>query len=295
MISKKNKFLAGFLSAILFVSTALVGVSAAPKRVTIKNVKVSYNDDYTKANVKFTLKKIKGAKGYQIRYGYKKNLKGAKVKFVKNRKVTLKKFKLGKTIYIKARAKLKKGYSKFSLVKKVKIAQVYVDKVASDHFKTIDEMISKAKTYKTIDDVYKSAGLKNDDSYYSPFSEKLMTRLLVDRKLTVPTFPEGTTIDFSALGPHCYVFSIVYKERGFVLNIYNTKDIGVEFSELELYDTINGVDIYTIYTNSQNMQDFLLMFYDGYPVVLNTWGKNDKSIEKEFLSSIVFTTVDLDK
>ena len=117
MISRKNRLIAIILSAILLIATTFIGATAAPKRVTIKSLTVGK----TAKTVKVTIKKFKGAKGYQIRYGYKKNLKGAKVSFVKKRTVTLKKLKKGKTLYVKVRAKLKNGYSKYSAVKKVKL------------------------------------------------------------------------------------------------------------------------------------------------------------------------------
>ncbi len=119
MISRKNKLIAIILSAILLIATTFIGATAAPKRVKISKITVGK----TAKTVKVTIKKFKGAKGYQIRYGYKKNLKGAKVSFVKKRTVTLKKLKAGKTLYVKVRAKLKKGYSKYSLVKKIKLQQ----------------------------------------------------------------------------------------------------------------------------------------------------------------------------
>ncbi len=93
-----------------------------PGKVSIKSVKNS-----AKKTMKVTLKKVKGADGYEVRYSTKKNMKGAKKSTSKKTTLTIKKLKKGKTYYVQARAyKLdsagKKIYSaKYSATKKVKI------------------------------------------------------------------------------------------------------------------------------------------------------------------------------
>lgn len=94
----------------------------APKKVTIKSLKKGKK----KATIK--LKKVSGAKGYQIQYSTKRNFKKkyTKTKNTKKRTLTIKKLKSKKTYYFRVRAyKLdgsKKVYSKkWSKVKKVKI------------------------------------------------------------------------------------------------------------------------------------------------------------------------------
>ena len=57
-----------------------------------------------KKRVSLTLKKIKGAKGYRIKYSTSKKFKKAKTKFIKKNKVTIKKLKKGKIYYFKAQA-----------------------------------------------------------------------------------------------------------------------------------------------------------------------------------------------
>lgn len=55
-----------------------------------------------KKKVSLTLKKVKGAKGYKIKYSTSKKFKKAKTKLVKSTKVTIKKLKKGKVYYFKA-------------------------------------------------------------------------------------------------------------------------------------------------------------------------------------------------
>ena len=101
----------------------------APGKAKIKKITVKKK---VSKKVKLSLKKIGGAKGYQVAiYKTKKNaLKNKKAivkKFVKKTSVTVisKKLKNKKTLYVKVRAyKLngkKKIYGKWSKVKKVKI------------------------------------------------------------------------------------------------------------------------------------------------------------------------------
>lgn len=95
---------------------------AKPAKATVKSVKNS-----SKQAMKVTLKKVKGADGYEVRYSTKKSMKGAKKTTTKKTTVTIKKLKKGKTYYVQARAyKLdsagKKVYSaKYSATKQVKI------------------------------------------------------------------------------------------------------------------------------------------------------------------------------
>lgn len=57
-----------------------------------------------KKKVSLTLKKVKGANGYKIKYSTSKKFKKAKTKLVKKTKVTIKKLKKGKVYYFKAQA-----------------------------------------------------------------------------------------------------------------------------------------------------------------------------------------------
>lgn len=95
-----------------------------PKQAKVKSVKNNKNKAFT---VKW--KKVKGAKGYQVKYALnKKFTKGKKVKTIKNAKklsLTVKKLKK-KTYYVKVRAFTKdqngkRVYGDWSKVKKVKI------------------------------------------------------------------------------------------------------------------------------------------------------------------------------
>lgn len=78
-----------------------------------------------KKKVKVTVKKaVKNAKGYQIQYSTKKNMKGAKKKATTKKTYTIKKLKSRKYVYVKVRAYTldstgSKVYGKFSAKKKV--------------------------------------------------------------------------------------------------------------------------------------------------------------------------------
>lgn len=121
-----KKTLCLFLTAV-FVCTAFfcttASAAALPK---IKKIIPAASGK----RVTVTWKKVKRASGCQLKYGYKKSLKGAKTKSVKKGKTSamLKNLKAGKTLYVKLRYKYKKGgkvkFSKFSKVKKVKLTKV---------------------------------------------------------------------------------------------------------------------------------------------------------------------------
>ena len=96
-----------------------------PKQVKVKSVKNNKKKAFT---VKW--KKVKGAKGYQVKYALnKKFTKGKKVKTIKNAKklsLTVKKLKKNKNYFVKVRAYTidkngKKVYGNWSEVKKIKI------------------------------------------------------------------------------------------------------------------------------------------------------------------------------
>ena len=95
-------------------------------KVKVKKAKISKlkNKPGKKAAVK--IKKISGAKGYQVVYSTKRSFKNAKKKNTTKRTVTLKRLKKKKTYYIKVRAYKKdsagkKVYGSYSAAKKVKI------------------------------------------------------------------------------------------------------------------------------------------------------------------------------
>lgn len=92
----------------------------APARASIKSLTKG------KKKVKVKIKKVSGAKGYQIQYSTKKSFKGKKTVTTTARTKTIKKLKSKKTYYFRVRAyKLngkKKVYSKkWSKVKKAKV------------------------------------------------------------------------------------------------------------------------------------------------------------------------------
>lgn len=109
------------------LSAAEEKIGAASSSTTVKVAKVKSITAKKKSSKAVTvkIKKVSGAKGYQVRYATKKSFKGSKAKLVKKTSVTLKKLKKGKTYYIKARAYKvsggKKVYGKYSKTVKVKL------------------------------------------------------------------------------------------------------------------------------------------------------------------------------
>lgn len=101
--------------------------TTAPVKEVIGKVTLKKPKNIKKRAVTLSWKKIKGVKGYQIRYALKKSMKKAKSKLLKKNvnKYTLKKLKKDKTYYIQVRAyKIisgKKQYGKWSGRKKIKI------------------------------------------------------------------------------------------------------------------------------------------------------------------------------
>lgn len=90
-------------------------------RATVKTCKNSKSKQ-----VAVTLKKVTGAKGYEIKYSTSKTFKKSKTLKVTKTQATLKKLTKGKTYYIKARAYKtdstgQKVYGKYSTIKKVVI------------------------------------------------------------------------------------------------------------------------------------------------------------------------------
>lgn len=97
--------------------------TTAPKTVTVGKTKV-LKAKVGKKKISLTLKKVKGAKGYRIKYSTSKKFKKAKMKTVKKNKVIIKKLKKGKVYYFKVQAFTKvngvKVYGKWSAGKKSK-------------------------------------------------------------------------------------------------------------------------------------------------------------------------------
>jgi hypothetical protein len=89
----------------------------APGKAKVKAVKSA------KKKVTVTLKKVSKAAGYQIQYGNNKKFKKAKTKVTTKTKITIKKLKSGKNVYVRARAYVldsagNKVYGKYSAKKK---------------------------------------------------------------------------------------------------------------------------------------------------------------------------------
>lgn len=79
--------------------TAVYKKTAKPAKPKSLKVKTS-----GKKKVKVTFKKVANANGYEIKYSYKKNMKGAKTKTTSKTSYTVKKLKSKKIVYVKVRA-----------------------------------------------------------------------------------------------------------------------------------------------------------------------------------------------
>lgn len=96
-------------------------------KISVKNTKVTLAKRVTKKKVKISLKKVKAATGYQVKYSSTKKFKKGtvKTKYVKKTRFVLKVFKSNKKYYVKARAyksiKGVKHFGKWSKVKTVKV------------------------------------------------------------------------------------------------------------------------------------------------------------------------------
>ncbi|MCI8327830.1 MAG: hypothetical protein HFI37_08685 [Lachnospiraceae bacterium] len=97
------------------------------KKISVKKTVISKLENVKGLKLKATAKKVSGAKGYQIRYSLKSNMKSAKVTSVKGKTaVTASKLKKGKKYYVQIRAyKIdsanKKVYGGWSKTKSIKI------------------------------------------------------------------------------------------------------------------------------------------------------------------------------
>lgn len=96
------------------------------KKVSVKQVTINKVTNVSGKKMKVTLKKVSGAKGYEIRYSTNSNMKSSKRVTSTSTGKTIKKLKKGKTYYVQARAykkdsKGKKVYGSWSKKKTVTI------------------------------------------------------------------------------------------------------------------------------------------------------------------------------
>lgn len=126
-----------------------------------------------------------------------------------------------------------------------------------DRFTSIDQMISKAKTYKTLDDVYESSGFDQNGHYYLNFSEKKLTMIFEDRIIIAPKSSADYELLKGGLYPQgYYYFSFRYSKGSFELFVDTFKDSSkLKKGQKPIYN-INGTDVY---------EDVgYLWFYNGY-------------------------------
>ena len=100
---------------------------ATTQKITVKKATIKSAKNVKKNKIKLTIKKVAGAKGYQVRYATNKKFKKAVVKTTTKTTYTIKKLKKKKTYYVQVRAFKKSGktrvYGNWSNRKRVKITK----------------------------------------------------------------------------------------------------------------------------------------------------------------------------
>ena len=100
---------------------------ATTQKITVKKAAIKSAKNVKKNKIKLTIKKVAGAKGYQVRYATNKKFKKAVVKTTTKTTYTIKKLKKKKTYYVQVRAFKKSGktrvYGNWSNRKRVKITK----------------------------------------------------------------------------------------------------------------------------------------------------------------------------
>ena len=100
---------------------------ATTQKITVKKAAIKSAKNVKKNKIKLTIKKVAGAKGYQVRYATNKKFKKAVVKTTTKTTYIIKKLKKKKTYYVRVRAFKKSGktrvYGKWSNRKRVKITK----------------------------------------------------------------------------------------------------------------------------------------------------------------------------
>lgn len=162
-------------------------------------------------------------------------------------------------------------------------SKIKKDTIPVDKFNSLKEMVSKAKSYKTVDDIYKSSGFDKNGSYYIKFTKERLTMLLGERKIFIPVFPDKTKFlggELQALG--CYRFKIKIKNK-FDANLYvdtykNAKDNAIKDYKEKF--SINGRKIY------YNLD--YLWENNGYYVALSADYELPDDYIKDFIENLSF-------
>ena len=170
-------------------------------------------------------------------------------------------------------------------------SKIKKDTIPVDKFNSLKEMVSKAKSYKTVDDIYKSSGFDKNGSYYIKFTKERLTMLLGERKIFIPVFPDKTKFlggELQALG--CYRFKIKIKNK-FDANLYvytykNAKDNAIKDYK-EKFNINNKI----IYSDSDNFE--YLWNYNDYYICLIPYYQLDNSLIKSFINNLEFNCINV--
>lgn len=192
------------LAAALICATGLT--TATQAYAASKPGKASIAKAYSKScsGITVSLKKTKGASGYQVRYSTKSSMKGAKTKTATSRTFKLTKLKSGTSYYVQARAYKKSGKSKIYGAWSSKAKRAVTKITISDYSYPAEITLHSAYDFKgTISSNYK---IKKVVGYFYNSSNKKVQRCSdtpnkksyklycskIDNNLTCGKLPAGT-------------------------------------------------------------------------------------------------------
>ncbi|MBQ2676922.1 MAG: hypothetical protein IJF54_05955 [Clostridia bacterium] len=160
-----------------------------------------------------------------------------------------------------------------------------LERIPIDRFSSIEEMIAKAKTYKTLEDVYLSAGCDMNQGYYMPFSEQALESIFKDKMIIVPVLSNDVQLAVGRLFPFGYIFELVFNEKRCNLYICTYKEREVDIPKYSL--TINDTEVFV--TNSS----YYWYFNDYYIEMDSDYMDFDEATD--LIKNLSFTTIKLDK
>ena len=167
-----------------------------------------------------------------------------------------------------------------------KIAGIKMEIIPIDKFTTIEQMIAKAKAYKTLDDVYKSSGYDPKVGYYLNFSKEKLTMIFKDKKIIVPKIPNDYEFSNGGLHPDgYYFFDFSYPKGRFELLVYTYKiPSKLKKHQKPIYN-INGIEVY----EGDGYCYFWL--YENYYINVKPTYKMSKDEMKELIDNLNLTVV----
>ena len=167
---------------------------------------------------------------------------------------------------------------------KNKTTGIKEDIIVTDRFTSINQMIEKAKTYKTLDDIYESSGYPKNGHYYLRFSEERLTAILEDRIIIVPKgSADYEFLEGGLSAPGYYYFSFRYPKGSFELFVDTYKDSSNLKKGQKPVFNINGTDVY------EDVGYF--WFYNGFCINVRPLYKLSENELAEMIDNLNFTTI----